>query len=265
MLYCLFVRLKEVTLQGYKSFASKHRFLFPSGITAIVGPNGSGKSNIADGIRWVLGEQRATQLRARKSEELIFHGTERRSRAGLAEVTLVLDNEDRWLDVDFAEVAVTRRAHRDGSSEYLLNGARVRLRDLLEILGSQLGQSNYTVIGQGLVDSALALRPEDRRTLIDEAAGVLPLQRKRDRAVRQLSETQENLTRVRDITAELGPRLEAHGAPGRAGPATPARGGRAAEPPPHMVRLPMAPGPRAVGAGANDPGRGGRGGRGGPR
>lgn len=202
------VRLKEVTLQGYKSFASKNRFQFPSGITAIVGPNGSGKSNIADAVRWVLGEQRATQLRARRSEELIFHGTEQRSRSGLAEVTLLLDNTDRSLDVDFAEVAVSRRAHRDGSSEYLLNGARVRLRDVLELLGSQLGQSNYTVIGQGMVDSALALRPEDRRSLIDEAAGVLPFQRKRDRVLRQLAETEDNLTRVKDITAELGPRLK---------------------------------------------------------
>jgi chromosome segregation protein len=202
------VRLKELTLQGYKSFASKHRFLFPSGITAVVGPNGSGKSNIADGIRWVLGEQRAAHLRARKSEELIFHGTERRARAGLAEVTLLLDNSDRGLDVDFAEVSITRRAHRDGTTEYLVNGARVRLRDVLDLLGSQLGQSNYTVIGQGLVDNALALRPEDRRGLIDEAAGLVPLQRKRDRALRQLEEGNENLTRVLDILADLGPRLK---------------------------------------------------------
>jgi chromosome segregation protein len=208
VLYSRAVRLKELSLQGYKSFATRHRFVFPTGITAIVGPNGSGKSNIADGMRWVLGEQRSTQLRARKADELIFHGTERRARSGLAEVTLTLDNSDRWLDIDFPEVAVTRRAHRDGSIEYLLNGARVRLRDVLDLLGSQLGQSNYTVIGQGLVDSALSLRPDERRALIDEAAGVLPLQRHRDRALRQLQETRDNLTRVLDIAAELGPRLK---------------------------------------------------------
>lgn len=208
MVYSRPVRLKELSLQGYKSFATRHRFVFPTGITAIVGPNGSGKSNIADGMRWVLGEQRASHLRARKADELIFHGTERRARSGLAEVTLTLDNSDRWLDIDFPEVAVTRRAHRDGSIEYLLNGTRVRLRDVLDLLGSRLGQSNYTVIGQGLVDSALSLRPDERRALIDEAAGVLPLQRQRDRALRQLDETRDNLTRVLDIAAELGPRLK---------------------------------------------------------
>ncbi len=201
------MRLKEISLQGYKSFATKHRFAFPSVVTAVVGPNGSGKSNIADAMRWVLGEQRSSFLRAKKTDDLIFAGTERRPRAGLAEVTLTLDNSESWLDIDFPEVAITRRAHRDGSNEYFLNGARVRLRDILDLIEGRLGRSTYTVIGQGLVDSALALRPEERRGLIDEAAGVVPLQRKRDAALRRLAETDENLTRVSDILAELGPRL----------------------------------------------------------
>ncbi len=202
------VRLKELTVQGYKSFATKTRFEFRPGVTAIVGPNGSGKSNIADAIRWVLGEQRTTHLRARKTDDMIFAGSKRRSRSGLADVHLVLDNSDAWLDVDFTEVSVGRRAHRDGVNEYYLNGSRVRLRDVLDLLGARLGQSTYTVIGQGLVDSALSLRPEERRGLIDEAAGILPLQRRRDRAVRQLEETRVNLTRVKDVLAELGPRLK---------------------------------------------------------
>ncbi len=201
------MRLKELTVQGYKSFATKHRFVFPSAVTAVIGPNGSGKSNIADAIRWVLGEQRASHLRAKRTHDLIFAGTERRPRAGLAQVSLTVDNEDGWLDIDFPEVVITRRAHRDGTNEYLINDSRVRLRDVLDLLEGQLGKSNYTVIGQGLVDSALSLRPEERRGLIDEAAGVVPLQRKRDGALRRLAETDENLTRVRDIMAEIGPGL----------------------------------------------------------
>jgi len=202
------VRVKELTVQGFKSFATKHRFVFPTGITAVVGPNGSGKSNIADAIRWVLGEQRPTSLRAGRVHDMIFAGTERRPRAGLAEVSLTFENADRWLDIDFGEVVVARRVHRDGTSTFLINGAPVRLRDVADLLGSRLGHGNYTVVGQGLVDSALALRPDERRVLIDEAAGLVPLQRKRDHALRQLAETDDNLTRVRDILDDLGPRLK---------------------------------------------------------
>jgi chromosome segregation protein len=205
------VRVKEVSLQGYKSFAAKQRFVFPTGITAIVGPNGSGKSNIADAIRWVLGEQRATTLRAKRLEELIFAGSQQRARLGLAEVSLTFDNADDWLAIEFPEVVVSRRIQRDGTSTYAVNGAPVRLRDLVDLLGPRLGQATYAVIGQGLVDSALSMRPDERRTLIDEAAGIVPLQRKRDRTLRQLAETDENLTRVRDILAEIGPRLRRMG------------------------------------------------------
>jgi chromosome segregation protein len=202
------VRIKDITVQGFKSFANRYTFVFPAGITAIVGPNGSGKSNVADAIRWVLGEQRHSAMRARRAEDMIFAGTERRSRSGLAQVAVTFDNVDRWLDLDFAEVEVSRRAHRDGSLQYFINGAAVRLRDVQDLLGGRLGQGNYTVIGQGMVDSALTLRPEERRGLIDEAAGLVPLQRRRERSLRQLAETRDNLTRVRDITDELGPRLQ---------------------------------------------------------
>lgn len=208
LLYSLPVRIKDITVQGFKSFANRYTFVFPAGITAIVGPNGSGKSNVADAIRWVLGEQRHSAMRARRAEDMIFAGTERRSRAGLAQVAVTFDNADRWLDLDFAEVEVSRRAHRDGSLQYFINGAPVRLRDIQDLLGGRLGQGNYTVIGQGTVDSALTLRPEERRGLIDEAAGLVPLQRRRERTLRQLAETYDNLTRVRDITDELGPRLQ---------------------------------------------------------
>ncbi len=201
------MRVKEIAVQGFKSFANRHRFVFPSGITAIVGPNGSGKSNVADAIRWVLGEQRASNLRAKRTEDVIFAGTEGRARSGMAQVSITFDNEDAWLDLDFPEVTIGRRASRDGVSQLTVNDAQVRLRDVLDLLGGRLGQGNYTVIGQGMVDSALALRPEDRRALVDEAAGLVPLQRKRDRSLRRLSEVDENLTRVRDILEETGPRL----------------------------------------------------------
>lgn len=207
MLYSGAMRVKELTLQGFKSFASKHRFAFPPGITAIVGPNGSGKSNIADAVRWVLGEQRASYLRAKRTEQMIFAGTERRPRSGLAEVTLTFDNEDGWLDLDFSEVVVGRRALRDGTNTYTINGAVVRLRDVLDLLGGHLGQGAFTVIGQGLVDNALSMKPEERRVLIDEAAGIVPLQRRRSAAMRKLAETDENLTRVADLLRELGPQL----------------------------------------------------------
>ena len=201
------MRVKELSLHGFKSFAGKHRFVFPAGITAVVGPNGSGKSNIADAVRWVLGEQRGTVLRAKRTDEIIFAGTQKRARAGLAEVNLVLDNESGRIDMPYAEVVVGRRAQRDGANTYLLNDAPVRLRDVSDLLGAQLGHGGYSVIGQGMVDSALTLRPEERRLLIDEAAGLVPLQRQRERSLARLAETDDNLTRVRDILEETGPRM----------------------------------------------------------
>ena len=207
VVYCRAMRIKELSLLGFKSFATRTRLVFPGGITAIVGPNGSGKSNVADAVRWVLGEGRSSTLRARSAGEMIFAGTERRARGGLAEVTLVIDNDDGGLGLDFAEVAITRRVQRDGASSYFINEARVRRQDVLDLIGGALGQGDYTVIGQGLVDSFLSMRPVQRRGLIDEAAGIAPLQRRAESTLRKLSDCDENLTRVRDLLAEIGPRL----------------------------------------------------------
>ena len=150
--------LKSLELHGYKTFASRTLFEFPGDVTAIVGPNGSGKSNIADALRWVLGEQSYSLLRGRKTEDMIFSGSEMRPRAGMASATITFDNENGWLPIDFSEVSITRRAYRDGTNEYLLNGQRVRLKEISEMLAqSGLAERTYTIIGQGLVDAALSL------------------------------------------------------------------------------------------------------------
>jgi len=202
------MRLKQLELQGYKTFASTTEFLIQEGITAIVGPNGSGKSNIADAIRWVLGEQSYSTLRARRTEDMIFSGSERRARQGMARVTLTLDNTTGWLPIEFSQVAIERRAYRSGENEYYLNGNRVRLRDITELLGqSGLGRRTYTVIGQGLVDRALSLGPAERRALFEEAAGITIYQDKRGDALRKLEQTQQNIVRVNDIINEIAPRL----------------------------------------------------------
>ena len=202
------MRLKSLELIGYKTFADPAEFRFDGGITSIVGPNGSGKSNIADAVRWALGEQAFSLLRARKTEDMIFSGSERRARMGMAEVTITLDNSTGWLPVEFEEVAITRRSHRSGENEYLLNGSRVRLRDLNDLLGkSGLSKRTYTVIGQGLVDTALSLRPQERRRLIEEAAGLTLYEARRADALEQLEETRLNVLRVRDLIAEIQPQV----------------------------------------------------------
>ncbi len=201
-------RLKSFELHGYKTFASRNEFVFSDGITAIVGPNGSGKSNIADALRWVLGEQSYGLLRGKKTEDMIFSGSENRPRAGMASATIVFDNSDGWLPIDFTEVGITRRAYRDGENEYLLNGQRVRLKDVSEILSkSGLAERTYTIIGQGLVDAALALKAEDRRRLFEEAAGIGLHRSRREESLKRLETTRRNLERVQDILAELQPRL----------------------------------------------------------
>jgi chromosome segregation protein len=201
-------RLKSFELHGYKTFASRNEFIFSDRITAIVGPNGSGKSNIADALRWVLGEQSFGLLRAKKTEDMIFAGSENRPRAGMASATVVFDNSDGWLPLDFSEVGITRRAYRDGENEYLLNGQRVRLKDVSEVLAqSGLAERTYTIIGQGLVDAALALKAEERRRLFEEAAGIGLHRTRREEAIKRLETTRRNLERVQDILAELQPRL----------------------------------------------------------
>jgi chromosome segregation protein len=202
------MRLKCLDLQGYKTFATRTSFAFDGGITAIVGPNGSGKSNIADAIRWVLGEQSYRALRGKRTEDMIFSGSAQRARLGMAAASLTLDNSDGWLPIDFAEVTITRRAYRSGENEYLLNGSRVRLRDIGELLAtSGLARRTYTVVGQGLVDAVLSLRPEDRRELFEEASGISLYQLKRAEALSRLEETRSNLLRANDIVNEIAPRL----------------------------------------------------------
>ncbi|MGC9360784.1 MAG: chromosome segregation protein SMC, partial [Anaerolineae bacterium] len=199
------MRLKQLELYGYKSFATRTRFEFGEGLTAIVGPNGSGKSNIADAVRWVMGEQSFSSLRAKTSEDMIFAGSRSRSRLGMAEVTLVIDNSDGMLPLAYSEVAVGRRAYRSGENDYLLNGTKVRYRDIIELMGGAgLARSNYTTIGQGEVDAALALRPEARRALFEEAAGITPHLRRREETLRRIDETERNLERVGDLINELG-------------------------------------------------------------
>ena len=201
-------RLKSLEMQGYKTFANRTLFSFSEKVTAIVGPNGSGKSNIADSLRWVLGEQSYSLLRGKKTEDMIFSGSELRPRAGMAAATITFDNGDGWLPIDFSEVAITRRAYRDGTNEYLINGQRVRLKDVSELLAqSGLAERTYTIIGQGLVDAALALKAEDRRRLFEEAAGIGLYRTRREEALRRLETTRRNLERVEDILAELEPRL----------------------------------------------------------
>src|SRR5262249_57458095 len=160
-------------VHGYKTCATKTDFTFTEGISAIVGPNGSGKSNIVDSIRWVLGEQSFGLLRGKKTEDMIFAGSELRPRAGMAQPTLICDNSDGWLPIDFAEVSIARRAYRDGENEYLLNGQRVRLRDISELLAKcGMAERTYTIIGQGLIDTALSIKSDERRALFEQAARI---------------------------------------------------------------------------------------------
>ncbi len=200
--------LKRLQLHGFKSFASRTSLEFSPGITAIVGPNGSGKSNLADSLRWVLGEQNMRQLRGKKSEDIIFAGGHGRAPLGMSEVTLTLDNSSNWLPSEYTEVTVTRRAFRSGESDYLINGAKVRLKDVLTLLSqARIGHDSYTIIGQGLVDQALSARAEERRGLFEDAAGIRHFQAQRNDAEQRLHLTQTNLSRLHDILGEIEPRL----------------------------------------------------------
>ena len=200
--------LRRLEIQGFKSFADRQRFEFGPGITAVVGPNGSGKSNVADAIRWALGEQSARSLRARKTEDVIFTGSEQRRPVGVAEVTLFLDNSERWMPIDYAEVSVTRRAYRSGENEYLINGQKVRLMDVNDLFRrAQFGQNSYAMMTQGMVDDVLSMRPAERRNLIEEAAGVAQHRIDLLRAERRLAETRDNLGRVRMLLREVEPRI----------------------------------------------------------
>ncbi|HET7028851.1 MAG TPA: chromosome segregation protein SMC [Candidatus Limnocylindrales bacterium] len=200
-------RLLGLRLHGFKSFAERTEIEFGPGISAVVGPNGSGKSNLADALRWTLGEQ-GRSLRIRKSEDVIWAGSERRAAQGMADVALVIDNADGLLPVEYGEVELGRRLYRSGENDYLLNRQRVRLRDLVDLLdAAHLADNAFLFIGQGMVDQALALRPEERRPLFEEVAGVRRHERRRRRAEEQLVESESNLGRVEDIAAELRPQV----------------------------------------------------------
>lgn len=201
--------LKRLEIQGFKSFAKKTTLEFGPGITAIVGPNGSGKSNAADCLRWVLGEQSAKLMRGKKSEDVIFAGSDKRGRAGFAEVIATFDNRDHKIPLDASEVAIGRRITRSGESEYLLNGTKVRLLDIIDlVLKSNIGTSRYTVIGQGTIDQMILTGPSEIKNLIDEASGVKTYYLKRDRTLRRLEQTAQNLMRAEDLLRELEPRVK---------------------------------------------------------
>ena len=200
--------LKRLELQGFKSFAPRTTLEFSPGITAIVGPNGSGKSNVADAIRWVLGEQSMRQLRGKKSDDVIFAGGQARAPMQMAQVGLTLDNASGWLSSEFSEVSIARRSFRSGETEYLSNAQRVRLKDVLLLLAqARIGHDSYTVVGQGMIDQALSLRAEERRALFEDAAGIRGFQAQRTEAEQKLNLTQSNLARLRDIIGEIEPRL----------------------------------------------------------
>ncbi|HVD87890.1 MAG TPA: AAA family ATPase, partial [Jatrophihabitantaceae bacterium] len=203
------MHLKSLTLKGFKSFASATTLRFESGITAVVGPNGAGKSNVVDAIAWVLGEQGAKTLRGGKMEDVIFAGTAGRPPLGRAEVILTIDNSDGLLPIDYAEVSITRRMFRDGASEYEINGESVRLLDIQELLSdSGIGREMHVIVGQGQLDSVLSARPDERRGVIEEAAGVLKHRKRKEKALRKLDAMQANLTRLADLTDELRRQLK---------------------------------------------------------
>ncbi|MBQ0042627.1 MAG: chromosome segregation protein SMC [Lachnospiraceae bacterium] len=195
--------LKSIEVQGFKSFANKINFQFHNGITGIVGPNGSGKSNVADAVRWVLGEQRIKQLRGASMQDVIFSGTEMRKPLGFAYVAITLDNSDHQLAIEFDEVTVARRLYRSGESEYLINGSPCRLKDVNELFyDTGIGKEGYSIIGQGQIDQILSGKPEDRRELFDEAAGIVKFKRRKVTAQKKLEDEQANLLRVTDILSE---------------------------------------------------------------
>ncbi len=196
--------LKSIEIHGFKSFANKILFKFNDGITAIVGPNGSGKSNVADAVRWVLGEQSAKQLRGSKMEDVIFSGTQLRKPMGYAFVAITFDNTDRALNIDYEEVTVARRVYRSGESEYLINGSTCRLRDVQELFfDTGIGKEGYSIIGQGQIDKILSGKPEDRRELFDEAAGIVKYKKRKAAAEKELEEEGMNLARITDILSEI--------------------------------------------------------------
>ena len=200
--------LKRIEIQGFKSFPENTLIEFDTGMTAIVGPNGSGKSNVTDAIRWVLGEQSAKSLRGGKMEDVIFNGTATRKAMNYAEVTLTLDNVDKYIDYDFPEIQITRRLYRSGESEYQINKVNCRLKDIVNLfLDTGIGKDGYSIVGQGRVDEILSTKSEDRRYVIEEAAGIVKYKVRKEEAERKLSHTEQNLLRIDDVLAEINERF----------------------------------------------------------
>ncbi|MDB5052120.1 MAG: chromosome partitioning protein Smc [Bacilli bacterium] len=201
--------LKRIELTGFKSFADKTELEFVQGITAVVGPNGSGKSNISDGIRWVLGEQSARSLRGGKMEDVIFAGSDSRKAVNYSEVSLTLDNNDHALPLDFSEVTVTRRVHRSGESEYLINKQSCRLKDITELfMDTGIGKEAYSIIGQGRIEEILSTKSEDRRGIFEEASGIVKYKSRKKEAEKKLNDTEQNLLRIHDLVSELEDQVE---------------------------------------------------------
>ena len=201
--------LKSLEIRGFKSFADKTELKFKKGVTAVVGPNGSGKSNISDSVRWVLGEQSVKTLRGGKMEDVIFAGTQFRKPVGLAQVSLTLDNEDGALSTEYNEVTITRRIFRSGETEYLINGTKCRLKDITQLfMDTGIGKEGYSLIGQGKIEAVLSGKPEERRALLEEAAGIVKYKSRKEEAEKKLSNTDANLVRIRDILTTYEERLE---------------------------------------------------------
>jgi len=203
------VYLKRLEMRGFKSFADKTLIDFDNGVTCIVGPNGSGKSNITDAVRWVLGEQKVKTLRGNKMEDIIFNGTKHRKKLGMAEVTLVFDNSERFFSLDFNEVKVCRRVYRSGESEYLINESNCRLKDVRDLfMDTGIGTDGYSIIGQGRIERVLSNNPDERRQLFEEAAGIVKFKTRKRETERKLDNTEQNLIRIEDIFSELASRVE---------------------------------------------------------
>lgn len=201
--------LKSLEIRGFKSFADKTQLKFKKGVTAVVGPNGSGKSNISDSVRWVLGEQSVKTLRGGKMEDVIFAGTQFRKQVGLAQVSLTLDNSDNSLDTDYSEVTITRRIFRSGETEYLINNQKCRLKDIHGLfMDTGIGKEGYSLIGQGKIEAILSGKPEDRRALLEEAAGIVKFKTRKEEAEKKLNNTESNLVRIRDIISTYEERIE---------------------------------------------------------
>ena len=201
--------LKKLEMYGFKSFADKTTLEFMPGITVVMGPNGSGKSNISDSIRWVLGEQSMKSLRGSKSEDLIFAGTENRKGLGFSESSLILDNSDGKLPIEYSEVVVTRRLYKTGESEYFINKTPCRLKDILELfMDTGIGKDGYSIIGQGKIDEILSTNSDDRRHIFEEAAGIVKYKARKTESEKKLEQTRINLIRINDILLEIEGNLE---------------------------------------------------------